>query len=519
MGTSATGGTGSGGWSQGTFFWLALDLELHRFDRYTRLAQDGQNVTTRRMAKTGLNGGLVVACYGRWDHSGLTLTTRNGGHCITPVRVDTTGTLQSELRYRDPASGGASETTQSTFATTTMNMVDQVYIAYGVPMILSTMDIQPAPSDGRLRIIDKYYTIFPKQGLTDLPGINPKLLLTTPQPLNPDAATQTLVDVIGGEVKGVAQAPSRNFWAYVAAGLPAQAPGVYHVDPLTGVVTNVGGLGVAKGCTFGRDERLYALDRNVIKCYKPDDDDMLMFEQEIPIPLPHTNPGGIAFDDLTDEIVVISLGESAILRFQNGLLLPAVQTMSGIPLNDFKCMQVHPGTGPTWVLCDGSVRELMPDPNAPTRLLPGQTYTPPAGVDLRSFSFDSDGHLFVNLGGTLTELASSAAAGFQPVPGSPFNGVPAGSCLAMSLSRTNFDPMIHSDPGWNTDIPADEAAEGEGVPDCLADWNASDDVDVFDLLAYLDDWFAGSVEAELDGSAGVDVFDLLSYLDLWFVGC
>jgi hypothetical protein len=42
-------------------------------------------------------------------------------------------------------------------------------------------------------------------------------------------------------------------------------------------------------------------------------------------------------------------------------------------------------------------------------------------------------------------------------------------------------------------------------------------VDVFDLLAYLDRWFAGGVEADLDRGGGVDVFDLLAYLDCWFI--
>jgi hypothetical protein len=50
---------------------------------------------------------------------------------------------------------------------------------------------------------------------------------------------------------------------------------------------------------------------------------------------------------------------------------------------------------------------------------------------------------------------------------------------------------------------------------CELDGNAAQ-VDVFDLLSYLDLWFAGDAAAELDGAAGVDVFDLLAYLDCWF---
>jgi hypothetical protein len=58
-------------------------------------------------------------------------------------------------------------------------------------------------------------------------------------------------------------------------------------------------------------------------------------------------------------------------------------------------------------------------------------------------------------------------------------------------------------------------------PACPADLDEDEDVDVFDLLAYLDLWFAADAGAELTGDSPtmVDVFDLLAYLDGWFAGC
>ena len=58
---------------------------------------------------------------------------------------------------------------------------------------------------------------------------------------------------------------------------------------------------------------------------------------------------------------------------------------------------------------------------------------------------------------------------------------------------------------------------GTGVPLCLCevDGNAAQ-VDVFDLLSFLDLWFAGDTAADVDGTPGVDVFDLLVFLDCWF---
>jgi hypothetical protein len=60
-----------------------------------------------------------------------------------------------------------------------------------------------------------------------------------------------------------------------------------------------------------------------------------------------------------------------------------------------------------------------------------------------------------------------------------------------------------------------------GAAPCIAERTGDDppNVDVFDLLAYLDLWFDHDIAAELDGLSGVDVFDLLAYLDSWFAGC
>ncbi len=51
---------------------------------------------------------------------------------------------------------------------------------------------------------------------------------------------------------------------------------------------------------------------------------------------------------------------------------------------------------------------------------------------------------------------------------------------------------------------------------CPCETNGVEGVDVFDLLAFLDSWFAADAAADIDGTPGVDVFDLLFFLDCWF---
>lgn len=76
----------------------------------------------------------------------------------------------------------------------------------------------------------------------------------------------------------------------------------------------------------------------------------------------------------------------------------------------------------------------------------------------------------------------------------------------------------------DTDID-DTQASGldEPGPDriilCDADLNGDHAVDVFDLLIFLDEWFAQDPYADLNNDNTVDVFDLLLFLDEWFAPC
>ena len=51
---------------------------------------------------------------------------------------------------------------------------------------------------------------------------------------------------------------------------------------------------------------------------------------------------------------------------------------------------------------------------------------------------------------------------------------------------------------------------------CPCDRTEDGLVNVFDLLAYLDDWFALDSSASCDAFRPIDVFDLLCFLDCWF---
>ncbi len=56
-------------------------------------------------------------------------------------------------------------------------------------------------------------------------------------------------------------------------------------------------------------------------------------------------------------------------------------------------------------------------------------------------------------------------------------------------------------------------------PPCPADFDGLNGVDIQDIFAFLNAWFAGSPSADFDGLNGVDIQDIFAFLNAWFAGC
>jgi hypothetical protein len=54
---------------------------------------------------------------------------------------------------------------------------------------------------------------------------------------------------------------------------------------------------------------------------------------------------------------------------------------------------------------------------------------------------------------------------------------------------------------------------------CPADFNASGTLEVADIFAFLNAWFAGSAAADFDGLNSLQVADIFAFLNAWFAGC
>lgn len=67
------------------------------------------------------------------------------------------------------------------------------------------------------------------------------------------------------------------------------------------------------------------------------------------------------------------------------------------------------------------------------------------------------------------------------------------------------------------DTTCDTADCTPPTSDCPCDLDMDGDADSMDLLAFLDDWFAG--EGDFDGDADTDVHDLMAFIRCFAPGC
>lgn len=181
MGTSGVTGTTGSGLLDGVEAWLAQsDLESMPFVSFVKGGGYWPTIDDGAMMAT--QGGLVSFCFGRYETApggpnGIPwLTDRASGHCVTLQRtVAENGAVLGPraLQYRDPGSIndnnlGLNSPFSSVDAATAANIEiardldgDGEFNIYPVTSLNN-----PPPDDGRYRVIDGFYTLYPPGGMT-----------------------------------------------------------------------------------------------------------------------------------------------------------------------------------------------------------------------------------------------------------------------------------------------------------------------------------------------------------------
>jgi len=575
MGTSTSGGTGPSGWWDGANEWVGNEnIDLGMFLASTAWAPRAQNI-----GQIAHSGALTAICYGRYNFSVLSnfgtsqLTDRSGGHCVTTRRIDVEDANNAEFWYRDP---GSSDSTwlQSTFANTVVDMDDSVYALPGFnDRVMSRLSL--STGDGRVRLLDKIYAVWPKQGLTSDPAGHTFAIDTIGggfgiQEQNTNNTPFRVADIVPNSVLvDFEQSPMRHEIAGLFKDTDSGETSLVIMDvaalETAAIGSSPGGGGGAGKVKFDRlsikklayspEGALFAIsDTELFKIVEAptdsdgdgvvDSSDYLLWRSNFGASDADGSPivsSDIRFDDASGTVRVLfpTIGEVRSYKWSTSgdaddRPTEKVAFYYNKVFGQDTEFAFDAKTGAT-VFGDNGSGELvgfLPCPNgeiegcqvAATLAAPGggtadmetdgkgNFYLVGADSVVRCFVFDPDLLLVRNVD-------------------APFDGRPAGG-FQITRSRTNYDPAIHAE--W-MNFPVEEVVAPDVVlADCHGDVTATGatlpgqpgygvpdaTVDLDDLGFYLNNWMAGELLADvtttgatLEGQPGFGIADGATDLD------
>jgi hypothetical protein len=529
MGTSATNGTGGGGWLVGTSGWLNPAV----FNVNAFYANGFYSPTIVNMTQSAMQGNLVAFAYGRYEYLGEgapnvpMIGDRKGGHVVTLSKSLRAGD-NLVIGVRDPADDPDKNTntyykyTQSPFGNRVFNSAKQVMAYSQNPFFIRPMTAlnYPMPPDGELiALIDGYVSVGLKYGLTFMNTGN----FVTIKILKPSFFLGAVGDPVQAYnlaaetgIADLVMHPDNTGVVFIRNN-EVGSPTIEFLDALTGEVRELlRAIADPFKLQFGRTRELYALAPDKLICLDLDAPE----EQRIAsTALPPDPCKAMTFDDKNDELVLISTDGRKIFRYRAGLPVGAPPTTLELP-NDLQLfgelsMSISPIDGKLWVASDKLTKllgfKLNPEGQLIIDTIPVPEEQTPTGIE-----FDDAGHLFVMVNGQAMEFEQSALNGlWQKLEKGYFDGFELGKTLRVSRSRSNFDPLLHNGPAF-INIDPDELADDPVVLDCEGDFNFNRVVDVDDLLALINAWGPCEVcVTDINDDRVIDVDDLLGVINNW----
>ena len=507
-------------------------------------------------------GCLMTFCYGRYTFTPPSVNipvarwVRGGGHCVTLNAVLNGCGPNPMIGYRDPASGGDSDITQSAFATKYWAVAPFTNLYAGnaatFPAVRTHYILNAAFDDGRLRVIDGACVIWATEGLSvdatqgilsaqKYIDLNMGLTTGTPQ------TTALLLPAVQAAREAAARV-HRHPAAPVAVvtldgdtGGSGPQPGLWRCDLGPKEWTRIGPVPIGESC-FGPDGRYFYGASGVINAIDP------LTPSESPLVIPSSGHTILALgtsDPLTDgdqfdyELVSIS-------RTSAGGVFVASGDVTGDG-----CSPFTPQTIPTGVAVPGAceigvspidgsfalTREGFLDILRIGRDTAGawtvlETITPsPVCTRPMNPHFDNKGRLIYTCGGSVKVLERNATSGqWETKTNSPWHGLASGNSFELGRGRDGLSDWANSPDDFNVD-PAEEErmTQGHSQDDCRADFNNDGAVDFFDYDEYVQ-CFEGvaaacppnnpaSVSLDTDADGAVDFFDYDMFVRLFEAGC
>ena len=460
------------------------------------------------------NGWIVSFTYGKYTNvgtfKGYPIYDRGGGHCVTLTRSYRNGSTRI-IRYRDP-DNESELISQSPAAnkeyepTTVTGWIDNHGLRNMTKLFVE---------GGKLRLIDALHAIRPIYGLkfdnSDDSAGGGSIAVLDPIPFDgSEGATMAEVAVSPlTQILDVMIHPDGSSGLVISKSIIVGASSVLRtLDLATGQMTTIpdAPTNLLRMDWSGKN-RIFAIDTSGV-LHKLDGDGK-SFATALSLP----TPSALAVDDVNGSVWIVSVVQRKLVKINADTM--AVQSTidipTSVPMTGGADLIFDPNSGFPWMRTDASVNLYGIKPNA---VAAPTVYTANLGT-ITSLSM-SDDRLFVGgSSGIKTYKPNPSTPGWVFDNGSPFNGLPGGTRLAMLRNSDNFDPALHGGPAWQN-LTSDEIAEpAADVADCVADGNYDGVVDAADLSLLLGAWGSTADAGDLDQDGVVGGSDLAALLGAW----
>jgi hypothetical protein len=150
----------------------------------------------------------------------------------------------------------------------------------------------------------------------------------------------------------------------------------------------------------------------------------------------------IAWDASNKQLLALSLRSGRIYRFDTKLARLGAIGIPAVPGVGNAYMGADARTGVVWLLREGTSAALRIERSAELVSLDGVRRAESLAVGHNGFVYVSDGD----------QMVVYDTRGRRQ-PGSRFNGMPGGGVMDFARSFSNFDPRVHTGPGWRNLLP------------------------------------------------------------------
>jgi hypothetical protein len=520
MDTSGSGGTGTSDAVEGIADYMDFYNVTKPFMILGYVADDDWAPSPRGMRWWMANqGGFVMMIYGRYDLDGSEWE-RDGGHCVTLVKVNDPCATNPTIGFRDPWTGNSdSNASQSDFTTREWQVRAKVADYDG--------DVrtqwEPVGQSGTTNrpFIDKQIIILPlfvfsSSGRgTTLTKHSLTPLVTSTNPRVTNIRTPDIASFISAQPHVL----TPGLYATLSQSR-STAPSLRFYDEIEDTWTTM--------ATFTSDPVALLADRNgaawvigdgSIRQLKilPGERARTLQTRAFPSAI-HS----LAISDATDDLLVLARDRRTISTFIDGNLASTpVETPlpTGVILGGEPSLTFNPLDGSIWITSENSASAWQL-----TRAATANVFTISATVPLSNWpgrtnlQFDGDGMMSFSAGGQIVELVRDPLSGrFIVNPNPIFAGLPSDGAFGAARSRTNFDPARHATLAFRN--IEDPPTAGEEFPNCPADYNGNNTVDFFDYLDFVQDFSNEDFKADINFNLTVDFFDYLDFVEFFDAGC